>query len=79
MEPSWRMNWSRNISVFCFFFFCLSEQEDKNCKQEEEKQFQVLRANSCLRSHPCSLPEGVFFFFLIIIFGEGLYDFVLKF
>lgn len=61
MEPSWRTNWSRNISVF---FFCLSEQEDKNCKQEEEKQFQVLRANSCrLRSHPCSLPEGVFFFF----------------
>lgn len=29
--------WSRNISVF----FCLSEQEDKSCKQEEEKQFQV--------------------------------------
>lgn len=34
------------------------------------------RANSCyLRSHPDSLPEGIFF--LIIISGEGLYDFVL--
>lgn len=29
--------WSRNISAF----FCLSEQEDKRCKREEEKQFQA--------------------------------------
>lgn len=38
MEPSWRTNGLETFLVF-FFPLCLSEQEDKNCKQEEEKQF----------------------------------------
>lgn len=39
MEPSWRTNGLETFLVFFFFPLCLSEQEDKNCKQEEEKQF----------------------------------------
>lgn len=26
MEPSWRTNWSRNISVFFFFSVCLNKR-----------------------------------------------------